>query len=142
MTSQIFFTVLSGAMVFTIGQILQKFLLEPIQEYKKTVGKIDNRLKFYDNILTNAVFDKKIIIEITNAMRNLSCNLEANYKQIPFNKLLINLKLLEPKEDIAKAARELIFLSNAGGRNNNDIEICDKKIKDIRKRLKIKPLNE
>ena len=110
MTNQVFFTVLSGTLVFTIGQILQKFFLEPIQEYKKTIGKIDNRLKFYHNILTNNTFNKNTIIEITDAMRNLSCDLEANYKQIPLKKVLVNAKLLEPKGDIAKAVQGLIFI--------------------------------
>jgi len=141
MSNQVFFTVLSGTLVFVSGQILQKFILEPFQEYKKTVGKIDNRLKFYSNILTNAGFNKKIIVEITNAMRNLSCDLEASYKQIPFNQLFVNLKFLERKKDIAIVVQGLIFLSNAGGRSDSRIDKCNDRIREIRKKLKIEPLN-
>ena len=142
MSNQIFFTVLSGTLVFMLGQTLQKFILEPFQEYKKTIGRIDNRLKFYSNILTNAIFNKKIIIEITDAMRNLSCNLEASYKQIPFKHLMIKLKLLEPKGDISKVAQGLIFLSNAGGRSVRGAKKCNDRIKDIRKRLNIESLHD
>ena len=141
MENQVFYTVLSGTSVFVLGQILQKFILEPFQEYKKTIGRIDNRLKFYSNILTNAGFTRKIIVEVTDAMRNLSCDLEANYKQIPFNQLFVNLKLLESKKDMATAAQGLIFVSNAGGRRDSGFDRVDNRINEIRKLLKIESLN-
>lgn len=140
MNNQVFYTVLSGTLVFVFGQILQKFILEPFQEYKKTIGRIDNRLKFYSNILTNAGFNKEVIVEVTDAMRNLSCDLEANYKQIPLNQLFVNLKLLEPKKDMVVAAQGLIFLSNAGGRRDGGIDKCDDRIREVRKKLKIEQL--
>lgn len=141
MSNQVFFTVLSGTLVFVLGQILQKFILEPFQEYKKTIGKIDNRLKFYSNILTNAGFDKKTIVEITDAMRNLSCDLEANYKQIPLSKFFSKIGVLEKKDDIAEAARFLISISNSGGRSSTRAIRVDNDIRKVREKLKIEPLN-
>lgn len=140
MENQVFYTVLSGTLVFVSGQILQKFILEPFQEYKKTVGRIDNRLKFYSNILTSAVSDRKMIVEVTDVVRNLSCDLEANYKQIPFKQLFTNLKLLESKEDIATVTQGLIAVSNTGGRGRG-IDRCDDEINEVRRLLKIEPLN-
>lgn len=143
MNNQVFYTVLSGTLVFVLGQILQRFLLEPIKEYKKTVGKIDNKLKFYSNILLNSIFseDKKMIVEITDFMRNLSCEIESAYKQVPLAYWLSKLKIIEEKKDVAKVAQGLIFLSNAGGRGESRIDKCDEKINEIRRLLKIEPLD-
>ena len=143
MNNQVFYTVISGTLVFVLGQILQRFLLEPIKEYKKTVGKIDNKLKFYLNILTNTVFskDQQRIVEITDLMRNLSCEFESTYKQIPLTNWLSKLGVIEKKKDVAKVAQGLIFLSNAGGRDESRIDKCDERINEVRKLLKIEALN-
>jgi hypothetical protein len=140
MNDQVFYTVISGTMVFVFGQMLQRFILEPIQSYKKTVGRIDNKLKFYSNILTNTGFDNDFLAKITDIIRNLSCEIESKYKQIPFNWLFSKLKVIETKKDLAKVAQDLIFLSNAGGRNGSKIEKCDERIKEIRRLLKIESL--
>lgn len=71
----------------------------------------------------------------------MSCEIEANYKQIPFNGILSKLKVIQSKKELAKVARDLIFLSNAGGRSDNKIEKCDEKIDEIRKILKIEDLD-
>lgn len=143
MNNQVFYTVLSGTVVFVLGQILQKFILESIQKYKSTVGRIDNKLKFYANILTNTIFsqDKNMMIEITDTMRNLSCDIESDYKQIPFSVFFSKIRVVENKKNVAKAAQGLIFLSNAGGRRDSGMERCDEKIDEIRKLLGIKSLN-
>lgn len=75
--------------MFVIGQIIQKFILEPIQ-------------------LTN---------------------------------FLSRIGTVESKGDIAKVAQGLIFLSNAGGRDDIRIEKRDERIKEIRKLLKIESFN-
>ena len=141
MDNQVFYTVVSGTLVFVLGQILQRFILEPIQSYKKTVGKIDNKLKFYSNILTNTGFNDDLLAKVTDIIRNLSCEIEADYKQIPLNWLLTKMRIIESKNELAKVTQGLIFLSNAGGRDGNGIEKCDDRINEIRKLLKIEPLN-
>lgn len=140
MNNQVFYTIISGTIVFVLGQTLQRFVLEPIQNYKKTIGKIDNKLKFYSNILTNSGFEDNFLAKITDIIRKLSCEIEANYKQIPFNWLLSKMRAIESKKELAEVAQGLIFLSNAGGRSGNNIEKCDERINNIRKILKIESL--
>ena len=139
--SQVFDTVVSGALVLVVGQIFQKFVLEPIKEYKKIVGEIDNKLKYYSSILTNTVGDKDMIIKITDTMRDLSCQIESIYKQIPLTVLFSKLGIIEDKTNIAKVAQGLIFLSNAGGRHDSRIEKCDARIDEIRRLLHIESLS-
>lgn len=141
MNNQVFYTVVSGTLIFVIGQILQRFFLEPIQEYRKTIGEIDNKLKFYANILTNSGFNQKIILEITDTMRTLSCKIESGYKQIPFTNFLSKIGFIEEKKEVSEVAQGLIFLSNAGGRGESRIEKCDERIDRIRKIFKIESLN-
>jgi hypothetical protein len=141
MRSQVFYTVLSGVLVFVLGQILQKFFLEPLQTYKKTVGEIDNKLKFYANILVNRGFNQKTLNNVANTMRTLSCQIESEYKQIPFTEVLSQLGFIESKENIAKVSQGLIFLSNAGGKNDIETRECGQEINQIREILKIETLN-
>ena len=141
MNNQVFYIVLSGTLVFVFGQILQKFFLEPIKDYTKTIGRIDNKLKFYANILTNTGFNQKMLVEITDIMRTLSCDIESDFKQIPLTGFLSRIDLIEEKKEVAEVAQGLIFLSNAGGRSDDRIEKCDDRINKIRKILKIEPLN-
>jgi len=140
MNNQIFYTVLSGTLIFVLGQIIQNFILDPIYKYKKVVGKIDNKLKYYANILTNSLIAEKYLITITNVMRRLSCDLETSYKQIPFNKLFVLAKVVQSKKRISDSARGLIFLSNAGGRGDARIDKCDETIDKIRENLQIENL--
>jgi hypothetical protein len=144
MGNQVFYTIISGTLVFTLGQIIQKFLLEPLKEYAKVVGTVDNKLKFYANILTSDIFkdDRDTLVEITDTMRNLSCDIESSYKQIPCTNLLSKVGITETQEAVATVAKDLIFLSNAGGRGRDkSIDKCEEKIEEIRTLLGIKTLN-
>jgi len=141
MDSTVFKTVISGTLVFVIGQITQNFLLKPIQDHKKVIGKIDNKLKFYANILTNFGFNNKTIVEITDMMRALSCDFESSYKQIPFRSFLSRLGVVADEKSASKVASKLIYLSNAGGRKDERIDKCNDAIEKVREILKIKSLD-
>ncbi len=109
---EIFATVLSGVTIFVVGQIIQQLIIEPYLQYKKVVGEIDNKLKFYSNIMTNGGLKQELVIEVIDALRQLSCDLESSYK-------MMLVRIGPSKEDISKAATCLIFLSNSTGINNN-----------------------
>jgi len=105
--SIVFQTVMSGVLVFVLSEAIQKFFLEPLQRYKEVIGKIDNQLKFYANVITNPgnILPREIYLECSNTLRKLSCEIEANYKQIPFKKL-------DTRKKVSDAASRLIRLSN------------------------------
>ena len=46
----IFWTVLSGVLVFVLGQILLKVVIEPIQELRKLKGEIVSIISYYSNM--------------------------------------------------------------------------------------------
>lgn len=135
-----FSTILSGVLVFVISQFFLRLVLEPIVEYKRTIAKIDNSLKFYSNIIVNPSFPSTDLpsdyVEAKSVLRKLSSELESNYKIIPFNRLLVFIKLLLPKRNIDKAATALIWISNVVGNNDetgtaNVPFLADEKINQI-----------
>lgn len=136
--SVVFQTVISGVLVFVLSEILQKFLLDPIKRYKEVVGKIDNRLKYYANTVNNSV-SPDAMREPSKILRELSCELEATYKQIPFKTLFAFFRIVPQHFAIRTAASDLIFLHNAGGKLDQ-LEHVYKKIQEIRKLLNIEEI--
>ena len=137
--SIVFQTIISGVLVFILSQYILKFIIEPFQEYKKIIVKIDNKLKFYSNVIVNPPFSSQLSEDYLTAkkeLRILSCELESSYKVLPFKKLRLD------HNKIAQAVQDLIWLSNATGHRDETDTVnlpleADKKIKEIRKNLKI-----
>lgn len=144
--SDVFITVFSGVLVFIMSQFLLRLVLEPIIKYKKTIAKIDNKLKFYSNIICNPSLAKGGLFndyfEAKNVLRELSCELESNYKTIPFKLVLIFMNLILSRENISDAATDLIWLSNTVGQQDetgtiNIPILSSEKMETIRGNLKI-----
>lgn len=106
----VFQTVITGVLIYVFGQMIQIFILLPSQKYRATIGKIDNRLKFYSNITGSPGCEytpKEIVIECSKVIRQLSCDLESNFKQLPFQYFRRKQKL-----NVSDSAKKLIGLSN------------------------------
>jgi hypothetical protein len=108
----VFQTVISGVLIFLLGEILQIFFLAPLKEYKRIVGAIDNRLKYYSNVILTIATPEESIREVHKLLRELSCDLESAYKQIPCRVVFCRLRLVPAQIEVAEAAKCLIFLSN------------------------------
>lgn len=138
----VFQTIISGVFVFILSQYLLKFILEPLQKYQKVIARIDNKLKFYSNIIVNSPFLKQLPEDYFIAkkeLRELSSELESSFKCtiLYFRK--------KAKKRISVAAKDLIWLSNATGHRDETGNInvpltANDKIKDIRKNLNIPEL--
>lgn len=118
-----FFTVL----VFVVGQFLQKFILEPVQEQRRLIGEVAFALVFYANVSTrfSAPEEKD---EAQKSVRKLSAQLRATLWTIPFYNLLAALHIVPKREAINRASTGLIGFSNSFGEGSTrDIrdEIAD-----------------
>lgn len=111
MISQVFFTVISGVLIFTLGQITLKLLIDPVHALKTTIAEIANKLIFYANIYTNPkpLGDEKQT-KALNDFRELSSKIQSNMHIVPFYKITSKLFDLPKKENITKASEELISL--------------------------------
>lgn len=60
----IFTTVIAGVLVFLVGQILLKCVIEPVQALRATIAKVSNLLLLYQAKLTNASCEDAIAEDI------------------------------------------------------------------------------
>jgi len=134
--TDVFKTILSGLLLFILSQYTLEFIFKPIKKFKGTIGEIDNKIKYYSNVLLNTGIKDEVINEISRDLRRLSCDLESEYKQIPIKWLFSGFDLIPCKNQISEVAKELIRLSNLGGQNNF-VSDCEKSINIIREKLNI-----
>ncbi|MFA6429876.1 MAG: hypothetical protein WCV84_05270 [Patescibacteria group bacterium] len=120
----IFQTVLSGVFVLVISDIIQNYCLKPFQHYKEVIGKIDNALQFYANIVGNpSTFSGTDNAKECSAIfRSLSSDLSATRRQMS-----VRCRCNDKK--ISEVAWELIGLSNSMGKadtGESNVARCQK----------------
>jgi hypothetical protein len=81
-------TISGGLLVFCVGQIIQRFVLEPIQELKKTIAEIRFRLNYYADVHpsefeTAPAVLKERIATASEAFRESAIRLETYAAIIP-----------------------------------------------------------
>lgn len=108
-----FITVLSGTLVYSIGQAIVMFVLLPLQEFIKIKGDISYRLKFYANAYTHFPLADSTQYEVYEKLRRAGCDLERIYATIPMRWLFR--WILPSEKDIAKAISLLIAIANGTG---------------------------
>lgn len=119
-----------------IAYFAKNFIFEPLLQFKRVKGKIQNRLKYHSNVITNGEFPIDVIRPIQQELRQLSCDLEERYYSIAFvNKLVWILKVPTPK-DLSESAKKLIFLSNSTG-SNRHIDQNINSIEEIKEKLNL-----
>ena len=109
----VFITVFSGVLVFVIGQIVVKLIIEPINDFKKERSKIIYDLVFYANKLANPKGpDDLEMVEVCKVMRQHSSMLHSATHLIPCYQYLAFIFGLPKIKDINEATTKLIYLSN------------------------------
>lgn len=136
-------TAVGGVTVFVIGQLVTKFLIEPIHEQKKLIGEIAATIIFYSNVgagVEQHYYDqikaidksddpqKQILIgryvdilkshwarsdEAATTLRRQATELLGKTHAIPFYKLLSRVSQVPKLENITAASSELIGMSNS-----------------------------
>jgi hypothetical protein len=106
-------TVAGGVTVLVVGQLVGRFLIEPIYEQRKLRGKIADTLIYYAHIYADS-FDRPSddVREASDKFRRLAAELMARTVGIPGYRWLGRLRIILPFEAITSARRGLIGLSN------------------------------
>ncbi len=107
-------TALAGIVVFVIGQIIVKSLIEPIQEQRKIIGEIAHALKYYKNYDSNVTTHERIQ-EGMFKFRSLASDLDRSLVTIPFYRLLSVLNLVPKRNRVVAAGMQLIGIANSLG---------------------------
>lgn len=99
-------TIIAGVAVFVVGQAVQKFVLEPIQEFHKKRAATASLLLRWQAKITNASRDAE---DLPDQIRELSAGLLSSCTAMPFYKFFSGLGVfgLPGREDVVKACREL-----------------------------------
>ncbi len=134
----IFFTIISGVIVFVLGQTILKLFIEPWQMQRECIAKISNHLLMYANVYSNhgAISDDKSSL-IFKETRALAAEWVASCNRMPFYKSLTKIAPFPSLEVVDKVQKNLIGLSNSRyksgeGRHNHDMS------EEIKSLLKIK----
>ncbi len=140
--SNVLIAVVSGVAIFVIGQLVVKFIIEPLHSYRELVGRIAYSLIYFANV-TTAVQDylikqvealeqlpepRKSIAEsrirqsiqsnwdkaddAQKTLRQQASELMGSTNAIPLYDLWAFFRLLPRKKNILKASENLIGLSN------------------------------
>jgi len=122
---EFFLTIISAVIIFILGQMSLKLIIEPIQELKKEIAEVLNAMVFYADRTSNPnTNSQEVIDEVGKILRKHASNLEAKSSIIPFYKIFEILRVLPSKDNISKAKSFVIGLSNSLGpsKYNSGIE--------------------
>lgn len=120
--STVTLTVASGTLVFVIGQVVLKMIIEPIQQFKRTIADISHLSVQYAHAIHNPDTVKlELKDHVFDKLRHFSGQLYGDIALIPFYDSFCYPFSLPPKKNVYKAAQNLIATANwmMLSRNNN-----------------------
>lgn len=117
-----FTTILAGVSVFVLGQVVLKWIIEPIQELRKLKGEILFHLaNDYATIQNAKVVEKDVAVEVGKVLERLGASLLANEHLIPMYSYIRCIFSLPDRKDIQFAAKRLRLISNSMFSDAKDI---------------------
>lgn len=109
----IFVTVMSGVLTYVLGQVVVKLVIEPVQEFKKTIGKVAHALVMRANVTSNPGVGTSDVLDSTSEeLRTLSSDLHTHLRLIPYFSLSAKIFGLPSQQEVLQASSSLIGLSN------------------------------
>jgi hypothetical protein len=107
-------TVLAGVLVFLVGQVVVRFVLDPLANQRAIIGEIADRLIFHAAAYMNpGVARQELLEEASRELRRSSAQLQARTHVIPLYDELAKVGIVRSRGQIDEASRELIGLSNS-----------------------------
>lgn len=107
-------TIISGILIVVLGQIISKFYIDPVDDLRKSFGRIKDILTYYSNIYTNpGIGTHKIMRETSIELRKAATMLLAKKSVIRRYDFFVKLKWIPKGNDIDLVHTKLIFLSNS-----------------------------
>ena len=104
-------TVVLGLVVLVLGQIAQRFFIEPIQEQKRVIGEIAYAVFYYANV--GSMSPPDVREEAQRTLRKLSGQLQATLWAVPYYGLFESRGWVEKRENVIAASAGLVGWSNS-----------------------------
>jgi len=109
---QIFATILTGVAVFVLGQIVLKWLIEPIQNLRIEISNIVYLLTNDDSIIHHAnIVEKEQALATSKNLKMSGAKLIACQQLIPFYEQTSKICKLPKKDNLSNAANKLSSMS-------------------------------
>jgi len=105
-------TIVPATLIFVIGQILTRFVLEPIQDQARTVGRIAFCLLAYAD-LSPETHKTDRLEEASRALRELAAQLRASRRVIPGYSALAFARCVIGRSVLLESSAMLVHWSNA-----------------------------
>ena len=142
-------TILVGVVVFVIGQLLSKFLIEPVHELRKAIGEVRYNLLFFaPDILTPIGRTRESSDKVCDALRKNSSDLYIRSEAIPFYPLVswVFRGSVPPREKVMDAAKWLrglsTYMHETDEKANSHIEDVSSIVKRIERNLGLLSVHE
>lgn len=111
---ELFWTVVVAVTILVIGQIIIKFVIDPIHEQKKVIKEIAETLTFYANVYANpSINEKEEINKASTKLRQLSTKLDSKVQPTYCYVWLEWIGIVRDSSRIRKASTILRQLSNS-----------------------------
>lgn len=112
---QVFLTVFSGVLVFVLGQIFLKLVIDPVHQLKRIISDISFALIQYANVWRSPGLpyeEDKELIKASGEFHKLASLLNASRYLIPIYNQTRIIFFLPKGEELDSAGQNLIALSN------------------------------
>lgn len=107
-------TIISGVVVFVLGQLVVKLVIDPVADLRTTIAEISHALVFHAEVYSNpGITGEERERATKETLRRLSSDLNAAIYLIPAYAWTSRVFALPSRAEITEAAGQLIELSNS-----------------------------
>ena len=144
----VFYIILSGVIIYVLGEVVVKIVIDPVQELKRVIAEIAFKLIHYSHVFKLSASDdsetaggqKEIAPEkleqAADEYRRLASLLNAAYRLVPFYSFARVVFFLPKEADILEARNALLEMSEEIFAAPKSFVIAEKR-KHIEKMLKV-----
>jgi hypothetical protein len=117
---EIFSTIITGVIVYVLGQFTLKIIIEPIQELKKEIQQTLADCSYYAGLATNMPdINEEKALEARKIFRQRSTYIRSKYKIIPFMDTFAVFGIIPVEKSLSEASSMLMGLSNTISSSGN-----------------------
>lgn len=144
----VFYIILAGVIIYVLGEIIVKIVIDPVQELKRVIADIAFKLIHYSHVFklstaedpSEAASEKTIgrekLEQAADEYRKLASMLNAGFRLVPFYSFARVMFFLPREADIIDARNELIEMSEEIFAAPKSFVIAERR-KSIEKKLKV-----
>jgi hypothetical protein len=144
----VFYIILAGVIIYVLGEIIVKIVIDPVQELKRVIADIAFKLIHYSHVFklstaadtseeaSEKTIDREKLEQAADEYRKLASMLNAGFRLVPFYAFARVLFFLPREADIIDARNELIEMSEEIFAAPKSFVIAERR-KRIEKKLKV-----